>query len=65
MTKLLSCLIYVLNVNENIQVENVNDVDDGDLPIMMDNLKWLMKLECKQEQNLLSMVFNAFKNDRL
>ncbi len=47
MTKLLSCLIYVLNVNENIQVENVNDVDDGDLPIMMDNLKWLMKLECK------------------
>jgi hypothetical protein len=38
---------YVLNVNESIQVENVNDVEDEDLPIMMHNLKWLMKLECK------------------
>jgi len=47
MMKLLSCLIYPLNVNESIQVENVNDVDDEDLHLMMDNLKWLMKLECK------------------
>ncbi len=38
---------YVLNVIENIQVENVNDIEDEDLPIMMHNLKWLMKLECK------------------
>jgi hypothetical protein len=35
---------YVLNVNESIQVENVNNTKDDDLPIMMHDLKWLMKL---------------------
>ncbi len=45
--EILKLFDYVLNVNESIQVENVNDVEDEDLPIMMHNLKWLMKLECK------------------